>query len=219
MTRIVVLVVLIALALASSLSAQDRPLQPIPGQGPRRLALVVGNAAYPTRNQLHNPLNDAQAVQAALRELGFVVQLAANTALRGLRGAVDTFLNNVRRGDVALFYYSGHGVQVEGENYLVPIDFQAERESDVPYAAYPAGRALEGMQAAGSSLSILILDACRDNPFRATRASAKGLAEMRMGRGSFIAFATAPGSTASDNAGESNGLFTKYYWPPCGSRT
>jgi len=193
------------------LAAQgSRRVQPAPApQSSRRVALVVGNAAYPA-SPLRNSVHDAESLASMLRQLGFEVQTATNADLRALNAAVDTFVKSIRAGDVALFYYSGHGVQVEGENYLVPVDFHAEQEADVPYQAYPAGRVLERIQGAGAGLSILMLDACRDNPFRATRSASKGLAAMATGKGSFIAFATSPGSTASDNAGESNGLFTKH---------
>jgi hypothetical protein len=101
-------------------------------------------------------------------------------------------------------------VQVEGENFLVPVDFHAEREADVRCQAFPADQVLERIQEAGATLSIVVLDACHDNPFRSTRSGTKGLAAMTTGKGGFIAFATSPGATASDNAGETNGLFTKY---------
>jgi formylglycine-generating enzyme required for sulfatase activity/uncharacterized caspase-like protein len=188
--------------------AQDRRVTPAL-QTPRRLALIVGNGAYPT-SPLRNPVNDARALADTLRQSSFAVTVAENTDLRKLDQAVGTFASSLRAGDVALFYYSGHGMQLDGENYLVPVDFHADQESEVPYQAYSAGRVLERLQGSGAALSILILDACRDNPFRTTRSAAKGLAAMNTGKGSFIAFSTGPGQTASDNQRESNGLFTKY---------
>ena len=192
------------------LAAQgSRRVQPAAPQSSRRVALVVGNAAYPA-SSLRNSVHDAESLASTLRQLGFEVQTATDADLRAFNTAVDTFVKSIRADDVALFYYSGHGVQVEGENYLVPVDFHAEQEADVPYQAYAAGRVLERIQGTGAALSILVLDACRDNPFRATRSGTKGLAAMSTGKGSFIAFATSPGSTASDNAGGTNGLFTKH---------
>ena len=173
------------------------------------VALVAGNAAYPS-TPLRNSLNDARDLSAALRELGFEVTLVADADLRSIDRAVETFVAGLQPGDVALFYYSGHGMQVNGENYLLPIDFRAQQEADVPYQAYSASRVHERMQAREASLSIVILDACRNNPFRGVRSASKGLAPMQTDKGSFIAFAAAPGQTASDNPSESNGLFTKH---------
>jgi uncharacterized caspase-like protein len=130
-------------------------------------------------------------------------------AFKGGR-ALGRFVATIGTGDVALFYYSGHGLQVDGENHLLPIDFGATDEAQVKYQAYSASQVHDRMQRAGGRLNILILDACRDNPFRAARGGAAGWAAMASGRGTLIAFATAPGSTASDNLSESNGLFTKF---------
>jgi len=187
-------------------SSQDRRLV---RESNRRVALVVGNADYPT-SPLRNPVNDAQALSASLRQVGFEVMSATNTNLQALDRAVSSFTSSLRKDDVALFYYAGHGLQVEGENYLVPVDFRADQEADLPYQAYPAGRVLERMQASGAVLSIVIMDACRNNPFRTTRSGVKGLAAMNTGKGSFIAFSTAPGATADDNQNDTNGLFTKF---------
>ena len=110
-----------------------------------------------------------------------------------------------------MFYYAGHGIQIDGENYLVSVDFHAQDEATTKRAmAYSAQLVLDRMSGAGASLNILILDACRDNPFRSMRGGARGWASMPAGKGSFIAFATAPGATASDNPGAQNGLFTQY---------
>jgi len=163
------------------------------GQAGRRLALVVGNNTYATA-PLRNAVADAEAVAAALRELGFEVTRASDVTLARFERAIADFAARVRPGDVALFYYSGHGVQVEGENYLVPVDFAGVDEVDVKHQAYSASRIHDKLAAA--RVRLLILDACRDNPFRSTRAIRRGLAEMTA-TGSVIAFATGPGSTAS----------------------
>jgi uncharacterized caspase-like protein/formylglycine-generating enzyme required for sulfatase activity len=202
-------VVSLFLALAAAFAqTPDRRVAP-PAQPGRRVALVVGNAAYAS-GPLRNPVNDAQAVAATLRDLGFAVQLATNVDLPGFDRTVTGFAQSLHAGDVALFYYSGHGMQVDGENYLVPVDFQATEEADVRFKTMPATRVHERMQASGASLSIVVLDACRDNPFRPGRSAAGGLASMNSGKGSLIAFATSPGATASDNPSAANGLFTKY---------
>jgi formylglycine-generating enzyme required for sulfatase activity/uncharacterized caspase-like protein len=199
--------ILLTLTAASLLAQSPRG---VTVTGPRRLALVAGNAAYQSQ-PLRNPVHDAQSLRQALQDGGFEVTTALNADLRSLDRAIAAFVSGIHPGDVALFFYSGHGVQVDGENYLVPVDFRAQQEADIPYQAYPASRVLDKIQAAGASLTILILDACRDNPFRATtRSGTKGLAAMTTGKGSFIAFATAPGATASDNPTEANGLFTRH---------
>ncbi len=201
--------VLIAILGVSLFAQGERRLQPVSASA-RRLALVIGNNAY-AGTPLQNSVRDAQAVKASLEATGFTVRMELNTPQQKLEESIDAFVAGIRAGDVALFYYSGHGMQLDGENYLIPVDFKAGQEADVPYRAYSAGRVLEKLQASPASLNIVVLDACRDNPFRAQRGGTKGLAAMNTGKGSFVAFATSPGATASDNPSESNGLFTKYF--------
>lgn len=172
-----------------------------------RVALVIGNATYPT-SPLVNPKNDARDMRNALAEMGFAVELVEDADYRKLGSAIDRFVSRVRRGDVALFYYAGHGMQIEGENYLIPTDFAAGDEAAAKYAAYPAARLAEGMERSGAKLNIIVLDACRNNPYRRSRSGSGGLAPMDSGTGTFITLATAPGKTAADNPRSSNGLFT-----------
>jgi uncharacterized caspase-like protein len=113
-------------------------------------------------------------------------------------------------GSVGLFLYSGHGMQIDQENYLVPVDFELKDEASVRYDAYPASKIHDRVARAGVRLNIVILDACRNNGFTTSRSGSAGLAAMNAARGSFIAFSTAPGSTASDNPRGRNGLFTSY---------
>jgi len=191
-------------------SAQHRALVLEDPVEPRGLvALAIGNANY-NRAPLKNPVNDARAMSAALKELGFAVELATDADYKKLGVSIDRFVSRLRRGDVAVFYYAGHGMQIEGENYLVPTDFDAQDEAAAKYAAYPADRLLEGMERSGAQMSIIILDACRNNPYRGSRAIGGGLAPMGSGTGSFVAFATSPGKTASDNPRNGNGLFTAH---------
>jgi hypothetical protein len=178
-------------------------------RAPQRLALIIGNEAYP-KWPLQNPGNDAKAMAQALGEAGFRTDVLLNGSLRDMGRAVDSFVARVRQGDVALFYYAGHGIQIAGENYLVPVDFDAADEADAKYASYSASRAQERMEEAGAQMSLLILDACRNNPFRTSRATGGGLAVMNTGRGTFIALATGPGKTADDNPTGKNGLFTTH---------
>ena len=173
-----------------------------------RLALVIGNSKYKA-GPLRNPVNDAQAMSETLTELGFSVTLIKDGDLRDMEQAVREFGKKLRRGEAGLFYYAGHGLQVGGENYLVPIGATIEKQEDVRYEAMSVGRVLAEMEAAQNRLNVLILDACRNNPFaRAWRSSKGGLAQMSAPSGTLIAYATAPGSVASDGARD-NGLYTE----------
>ena len=175
--------------------------------GIRRLALVIGNDAYPG-NPLHNAVNDARSMKSALEESGFKVQMSLNATQQQMESAIDEFTGGVKPGDVALFFYAGHGIQITDQNYLVPVDFQARTAIDAKYRAYPAQRVQENLEAAGAAMQILVLDACRNNPSHNLRGGPGGLAAMQAGRGTYIAFATSPGKTAGDNPDGRNGLFT-----------
>ena len=175
----------------------------------KRVALVIGNSKYPSA-PLKNPGNDARAVANSLKELGFEVVLRENAGRRDLAVAIRQFGAAIAPGSAALFYFAGHGMQVKGRNYLVPIDADIQVEDEVPYSAIDANLVLDKMEVGKSAVNIVILDACRNNPFsRRFRSSATGLAEMIAPIGTLIAFATAPGSVAQDGAGE-NGVYTKH---------
>jgi uncharacterized caspase-like protein len=176
----------------------------------KQVALVIGNSAY-ANQPLRNPANDARAITARLKTLNYDVVSVFDANRRDMNRAIEQFVGRLGTGDVALFFYAGHGVQVDGENYLLPVDFDGQDEIDVRSDALPAGKIQDRMEKSGAQLNIVILDACRNNPYRgANRAGTRGLAAMAAGRGTFIAFATAPGRTASDGSGQ-NGLFTE----PC----
>jgi len=193
---VIVTVCLIHLTSSSVLSDQER-----------RIALVVGNGAYKS-DPLRNPVNDATDIAGALEGLGFSVSLKTDADQRSMKQAIRAFGKQLRKGGVGLFYFAGHGVQVRGINYLIPTGAQIESEADVEYEAVDAGRVLAQMEEAENSLNIIILDACRDNPFaRNFRSSGRGLAKMDAPTGSILAYATAPGSIASDGPGR-NGLYT-----------
>jgi tetratricopeptide (TPR) repeat protein len=123
---------------------------------------------------------------------------------------IERFLAGVHAGDVALLYYSGHGMQIDGENLLVPVDFPDPPESQAPNACIRLDKVQRDMEKAAAGLSIVIMDACRDNPYKHGRAWARGMAPPEAGLGSYVAFAASPGHTADDNSSERNGLFTKY---------
>jgi hypothetical protein len=179
----------------------------------KRLALIIGNSDYKSGNKLSNPTNDAKAIARALEDVGFTVLSYLNADLRTMKKAMDDFGEKLKDYDVGLFYYAGHGLQVRGNNFLIPVDASLQVEQDVDYDCVDAGRLLGKMEAAGTSTNIIILDACRDNPFERSwsgRSAGKtqGLAFMNAPSGSIIAYATSPGKTASDGTGK-NGLYTE----------
>ncbi|MBU1230469.1 MAG: caspase family protein, partial [Proteobacteria bacterium] len=189
-------------------AAPPAPAQP-PGakSGLRRVALVIGNGAYASA-PLRNPVNDARDMAQALRSLGFEVILRENASLRQMEDAVDELWTRLKAGGAGLFFFAGHGLQVSGRNYLVPVDARLSAEQDVKYRCMDAGLVLGRMENAGNGLNIVILDACRNNPYaRSFRSASEGLAKMDAPKGSLVAYATAPDSVAADGAGK-NGIYT-----------
>jgi carboxyl-terminal processing protease len=186
----------------SHASVVDRPDE-------HRVALVIGNSAYPSA-ALKNPVNDARAISAKFRSLGFDVITRENVKQKDMTRAITQFGEKLARsGTVGIFYYAGHGMQVRGKNYLIPVDAQISSEASVRSEAVDVDSLLE--QLATSALGIVILDACRNNPFeRRFRGSAGGLAQMDAPKGILIAYATAPGKVASDGDGR-NGLYTQEF--------
>jgi TPR repeat protein len=179
----------------------------------KRIALVVGNSAYQNVAPLDNPKNDASLMAHTLKELGFTLigdgaQLNLDKA--GLDKAVQNFGQQLQGADVALFYYAGHGVQVRGSNYLVPVNANPAREADVDFQMVDVGLVLRQMGGSGTRLNLVILDACRNNPFggRGLRGSEGGLAQMRAPEGTLISYATQPGNVAQDGA-DGNSPYTK----------
>lgn len=180
-------------------------------QAERRVALVVGNGQYQNAGVLRNPVNDARSVAQSLQRLGFTVLLRENRSQREMAQDIREFGRQLDQNTVALYYYSGHGIQVKGENYVVPVDAAIENEEEVEYATVNVGLVMAQMEAARSRVNIVFLDACRNNPFaRSFRSSSNGLAMMNAPAGTFIAYATAPGDVASDGtAAAGNGLYTQ----------
>lgn len=175
-----------------------------------RLALVIGNSAYKA-SPLANPVNDARLMESALKEAGFTVLKAENAPIREMRRLIRDFGDRLKSsGGVGLFYYAGHGLQVRGENYLVSIDSDIRNEDEIADDAVNVNVVLEKMEGAGNRMNVIILDACRNNPFAVkSRSAVAGLATMNAPSGSIVAYATAPGSTASDGSGK-NGLYTQH---------
>ena len=174
----------------------------------RRIALVIGNGSYKS-SPLRNPVNDAVDVASKLKRLGFDVTDGKDMTRKEMRSAIRAFGDNLKKGGVGLFYYSGHGMQVKGKNYLIPVGVDIQSEDEVEDEAIDAGLVMRKMERAGNTMNMVFLDACRDNPFaRSFRTGSKGLAQMDAPSGSLIVYATAPGSVAADGKGR-NGIFTK----------
>ncbi len=175
----------------------------------RRVALIIGNASYQNGRALRNPINDANSMANALQELGFQVTTHQNTDLKGLRSAVRDFGKQVNQGDVALFYYSGHGIQVQGRNHLIPVDAELVEPEDARWETIAVDDVLAEMEENQNNLNIVILDACRDNPFKSWQRGDgnRGFAIVPASSGTLVAFATSAGAVAADGKGE-NGVYT-----------
>lgn len=173
----------------------------------RRVALVIGNSTYKI-SPLPNPVNDSRAMSEALRGLGFEVIERQNLGREDFAKAVREYGDKLRGASVGLFYFAGHGLQVKGRNFLVPIDADIQREDEVPYRGFDLNEVLDKMDSARTAVNLVVLDACRNNPFAASfKVSQAGLAQIDAPTGTLIAFSTAPGSVAQDGEG-SNGLYT-----------
>ena len=175
---------------------------------PTKRALVIGNSDY-LEIPLRNAVNDANAITQTLTELGFSVTKKVNVTQQDMEDAIKQFGKEVRPNDIVLFYYSGHGVQVDGVNYLLPIGVNIDAADEIKYKAVAADMILDKLGATGSQLNLMILDACRNNPFKRVRSLDKGLAVMSAPTGTLIAYATAPGTIAYDGDGN-NSPYTKH---------
>ncbi len=181
---------------------QAFPAQAAPEQ---RLALVIGNSNY-SSGPLKNPVNDASDIAVSLQKLGFTVLLKKNVNIKEMEAGIEDFGNRLKRGGVGLFYFAGHGLQVNGINYLIPVGAKIDKESDVKYEAVDAGKILDEMANAANGFNIIILDACRDNPFHQQfRSVSRGLAIVGSApKGSYISYSTSPGQVAQDGDGRNS---------------
>jgi hypothetical protein len=184
-----------------------------PAKADKRVALVVGNSSYRNITRLDNPRNDASLMAETLRSIGF--ELVGGRALidldkASLDSAIQNFGNQLTAADVALFYYAGHGVQVRGSNYMVPVGANPAKEADVDFQMVDVALVLRQMEGSGTRLNLVILDACRNNPLagRGLRSTDGGLAQMRAPEGTLISYATQPGNVAQDGDG-GNSPYTK----------
>jgi hypothetical protein len=171
----------------------------------RRTALVIGNGSYDV-GPLKNPVNDASDMAATLKRLGFDVILKENARMQDMENAIRDFGSRLKRGGEGLFFYAGHGVQIGGKNYLIPIGAKIDKETDAKYKAIDAEMVLDEMANAGNNVNIMILDACRDNPLgRSLRSAGRGLAIISDApQGTFITYSTSPGKTAADGVGRNS---------------
>ena len=212
------LLALISLSLGSAVTPavaqqierpKTRGVMVSPPLGPeRRVALVIGNADY-RYSPLRNPSNDARAMAGALQGLGFQVILKVNASWQQMRRAIIDFGQRLKDGGVGLFYYAGHGVQIQGSNYLIPVGAAIEHEDHVTVEGIPLNQVLARMAGAQNKMNIVILDACRNNPFASSfRSPTHGLAQTSAPPGTYIAYATAPGDVAIDGRGR-NSVFTE----------
>ena len=181
------------------------------GPTEKRLALVIGNANYTGMSRLANSANDADDVAATLSKLGFDVLVKTNLDRDGINQLIDEFGEKLKEGnyDVGLFFYAGHGVQVKGQNYLVPINARPRAENEIRYQCVEADYVMAKMETGGTRTNIIILDACRNNPFESafSRNAGEGLAPMTGPNGTFIAYATTGNQNALDGTGR-NGTYT-----------
>jgi uncharacterized caspase-like protein len=210
-SRLLITALALVLAVPLSLFGQARGMKTATEQpSDTRIALVIGNGAYQA-SPLKNPANDARAVTQALKRTGFTVYSYSNLNQKEMKQAITEFGSRISPGGTALFYYSGHALQINGLNYLIPLGASIAKEQDVDIEGVRADQVLGEMEAAKSRLNIVIMDACRDNPYqRSFRSLSRGLAEMRAPAGTMVAFSTSPGNVASDGTG-SLGAYTEEF--------
>lgn len=178
----------------------------------QRYALVIGNNNYSAKlGVLDNPINDATDMGHLLTQKGFKVTVLKDATKRKIQEGINNFTRQLhQKGAVGLFYFAGHGMQIDGTNYLIPVQTHINSATDVEYEAVDAGRVLAGMWRAGNGLNMVILDACRNNPFaRSFRGGSRGLARMDTAKGALILYAASAGEVAADGEGH-NGLFTSH---------
>lgn len=174
-----------------------------------RIGLIIGNSKY-IENPLSNPKNDASAMGKELKLMGFDIDLLLDASLQDIGVAIQKYTSRLSKTKaIGLFYYAGHGVQLAWRNYLVPVDASLDRVDDIPKKTYELNSMLAALNKAQNPMNIIILDACRDNPFgKKLPIEQKGLSQFDAPAGSLLCYATAPGNVASDGSGM-NGLFTE----------
>lgn len=174
----------------------------------KRLALVIGNSAYKHTSPLRNPANDADLISSKLREIGFEVLAKKDVTRVGTQALINQFAKKIKeigKDAIVLFYYAGHGIQFNGDNFIVPVDADLQSDTDIILQGINTSIILKIIELSGAKTNVVVLDACRNNPFSAvSRSVAKGLARMDSPSGSFIAYSTAPGEVALDGNGKNS---------------
>ena len=203
-------IILLLLLILTITTADDRSIKiKQMMQTEQRIALVIGNNSYQSPlSVLHNPINDARAIKNILENRGFEVIYKKDTTKRELRDTLEKFYQKLKRGGVGMLYFSGHGLEVDGQNYLVPIDANIKAKSDTEFETIALNKITKRMQGINNRLNIVVLDACRNDPF----AKAYGVGGLAKAEpiGLFVSYATGAGKVASDGRMGENGLFTKY---------
>jgi hypothetical protein len=200
---------LVATNIAGSTTSDKRTIRLSPEVAEKRLALVFGNSNYNGKTPLKNPVNDANLMEGTLKELGFDVIKKLDAGREEMTNAIREFNEKLDDYTVALFYYAGHGNQVDGRNYLIPVDAKLDKPTDCKYEAIDVNFIVEEFERYPENTNIVILDACRDNPFASwSRGSGMGFRSMNFTSGTVVAYATSIGTTAADGKG-ANGLYTQ----------
>jgi hypothetical protein len=189
---------------ATSAPGQSSPPLSTPPRNVRRLALVIGNAAYESR-PLANPTNDADDIAAALGRLGFETINVRNAPLQELRSAIASYLRQLHGSDVGLVFFSGHGVEYAGRNYILPVDFNANDEDEIPRQAIDLSSLVEMASRVEGKVNIFVLDACRSSfVVSRNRSATQGLRAMATVTGTLVAYSTSPGAIALDGSGRNS---------------
>ena len=201
--------ILIVLLMVLTIAQADRGLIKLKQmKEEQRVALIVGNNNYTNLGKLKNPINDARLMKKVLKKRGFEIIYKENATKNEMKKLVKKFSHKLARGGIGLYYFAGHGVSVDGRNYLVGINSSMDDKDEVEYETLALNYVTKKMKNSGNRLNIVILDACRNNPFE--RGGENGLAPISNAKGMFIAYVTEAGSVASDGGSGKNGVFTKY---------
>jgi hypothetical protein len=200
---------IIAANAAGSITSEKRVIKMTTVLAEKRLALIVGNSQYKNSAPLKNPVNDANLMEATLKDLGFQVIKRLDAGYDEMKSAIREFENKLPDYNIALFYYAGHGNQVDGKNYLIPTDAKLEKPGDCKFEAIEVNLIVDEFERYQDNTNIVILDACRNNPFAAwARGGEAGFRPMNFTSGTIVAYATSMGATAADGKG-ANGLYTE----------
>ena len=200
---------IVAMNAAGSTRSEKRVIRYEEALTEKRLALVFGNSQYNNKAPLRNPVNDANLMEATLKDLGFDVIKRLDAKRDEMMGAIREFNEKLPDYNIALFYYAGHGNQVDGKNYLIPTDAVLSKPGDCKFEAIGIDFIVEEFERYPDNTNIVILDACRDNPFATwSRGEASGFRQISFSSGTIVVFATSEGATAADGKGD-NGLFTQ----------